>query len=198
VGIPEHVERAQEVADRSITLLRNEGDLLPLLGTRTARVLSVTYRRPSDLMAGSVLNGRLRETYPRLVTAEVDLDSGPEVYEALLARARRSNLAVVSLHVTTVSFSGSVAVPDEVTDFIGDLAEADVPHVVICFGNPYLIRDFPDVQAYLLAWSGAAVSQRAAARALFGELEIQGRLPIRIPPDYRVGDGIHVPVWRER
>ena len=71
-------------------------------------------------------------------------------------------------------------------------------HVVISFGNPYLIRDFPDVQAYLLAWSGAAVSQRAAGRALFGELEIQGRLPIRIPPDYRVGDGIRVPVRRKR
>ncbi|MCK5651894.1 MAG: glycoside hydrolase family 3 C-terminal domain-containing protein [Gemmatimonadetes bacterium] len=198
VGIPEHVERAQEVADRSITLLRNEGDLLPLLGTRTAPVLSVTYRRPSDLMAGRVLNGRLRATYPRLVTAEVDPDTDPEVYEALLARARRSNLVVVSLHVTTVSYSGSVAVPEEVTDFIKELAQAGVPHVVISFGNPYLIRDFPDVQAYLLAWSGAAVSQRAAARALFGELEIQGRLPIRIPPDYRVGDGIHFPVRRER
>jgi beta-N-acetylhexosaminidase len=198
VGIPEHMERAQEVADRSITLLRNEDDLLPLLGTRTARVLSVTYRRPSDLMAGRVLNGRLRETYPRLVTAEVDLDTDPDVYEGLLARARRSNLVVVSLHVATVSYSGSVAIPDEVTDFIRELAESGVPHVVISFGNPYLIRDFPNVRAYLLAWSGAAVSQRAAGRALFGELEIQGRLPIRIPPDYRVGDGIRVPVREER
>jgi beta-N-acetylhexosaminidase len=91
-----------------------------------------------------------------------------------------------------------VAVPDEVNDFIRELGESGVPHVVVSFGNPYLIREFPDVQAYLLAWSGAAVSQRAAGRALFGELEIQGRLPIRIPPDYRVGDGIRVSVREER
>jgi beta-glucosidase-like glycosyl hydrolase len=44
VGIKEHQDAAQEVADRSVTLLKNDGNLLPLLGTRSARVLSVTYR----------------------------------------------------------------------------------------------------------------------------------------------------------
>ncbi len=198
VGIREHEEVAQEVADRSITLLRNERNLLPLLGTRSARVLSVTLRGPTDLMAGRVLNAGLRSRYPRLATANLEQGTRPEVYDELLSRARRSNLVVVSLFVTIVSYSGSVAIPDETAEFIQDLSRERIPHIVISFGNPYLLADFPDAQAYLLAWSGADVSQRAAARALFGDIEIQGRTPTRIPPFFDIGAGIRVPVREER
>jgi beta-N-acetylhexosaminidase len=111
----------------------------------------------------------------------------------LLDRARSSNLVVVSLYVTTVSYSGSVAIPEEVAEFIQGLAQEDIPHVVVSFGNPYLLGEFPDAQSYLLAWSGAGVSQRAAARALFGDIEIGGRTPTRIPPFFEIGDGINVP-----
>jgi beta-N-acetylhexosaminidase len=192
VGIPDHEALAQEVADRSITLLKNERNLLPLLGTRSARVLSVTYRRPSDLLAGRYVDAGLRRRYPRLVTAELWRDTPEEVYDGLLDRARRSALVVVSLHVTTVSYSGSVAIPGEVVEFLEALAGSGTPHIVISFGNPYLIRDFPDIQAYMLAWSGTEVSQRAAVRALFGEIPIQGSLPIRIPDLFEMGRGIRL------
>jgi len=193
VGIRAHEEVAQDVANRSITLLRNERNLLPLLGTRTAQVLSVTFRRPTDLMAGRAFNEALRARYPRLLTANVDRDTPGDLYAALLQRARSSHLVVVSLYVTAVSYSGSVAIPDRTAEFIRSLAEAGVPHVVISFGNPYLVAEFPGVRAYLLAWSGAEVSQRAAARALFGDIPIQGRTPTWIPPLFRVGDGIQLP-----
>jgi len=145
-------------------------------------------------MAGRVLNAGLRSRYPRLVTANLDQDTPADVYDGLLGRARSSNLVVVSLFVTTVSYSGSVAIPDETAEFIQSLAREGVSHIVISFGNPYLLAGFPDAQAYLLAWSGADVSQRAAAGALFGEIEIQGRTPTRIPPFFEIGDGIFVPV----
>jgi hypothetical protein len=65
--------------------------------------------------------------------------------------------------------------------------------VVVSFGNPYLVTTFPDVRAYMLAWSGSEASQRAAAGALFGEFDIEGRIPTRIPPLYEIGDGLTIP-----
>ena len=56
VGIPEHLDRAREVAEASVTLLRNRRNLLSLRGTRTANVLSVTYRNPNNLLAGRYFN----------------------------------------------------------------------------------------------------------------------------------------------
>jgi beta-N-acetylhexosaminidase len=193
VGIPAHVEVAEEIARRSLTLLRNERDLLPLAGTRTARVLSVSFRRQNDLLAGRYFNARLRSVYPRLTTADVARDTESSVYQGLLRQARGSDLVVVSLYVTAVSYSGSVAVPQDVSGLIEELARARIPHVVISFGNPYLLREFPDVQAYLLAWGGAEVSQRAAVGALLGEFDLTGRTPTRIPPGFEIGAGIRVP-----
>ena len=193
VGIPAHTAVAREVAERSLTLLRNERGILPLRGTSTANVLSVTFRRTNDLMAGRAFDARLRQTYPRLQSTLLTRDTEQGELTRLLARSRTMDLVVVSLHVTAVSSVGSVAIPEEVSRFIQELARARIPHVVISFGNPYLLREFPDVQAYLLAWSGAQVSQQAAARALFGELPLQGRTPTRIPPGFEIGAGLQLP-----
>jgi beta-N-acetylhexosaminidase len=48
-------------------------------------------------------------------------------------------------------------------------------------GNPYLAKDFPEVQNYLCTFSAAPVSELSAAKALFGEMAIQGHLPVTIP-----------------
>ena len=193
VGIPAHTQVAAEIAERSITLLHNGGNLLPLLGTRSARVMSVSFRRTSDVLAGRYFNTRLRQTYPRLTTAGLDVNSGPALYEDLLRQARQQALVILSTYVTAFSQSGSLALPEEVVDFAGQLTEIGVPHIVVSFGNPYLITELPDVRAYMLAWSGSEVSQTAAAQALFGEIEISGRVPTRIPPLYEMGDGIMIP-----
>ena len=193
VGIPAHTQVAAEIAERSITLLHNGGNLLPLLGTRSARVMSVSFRRTSDVLAGRYFNTRLRQTYPRLTTAGLDVNSGPALYEDLLRQARQQALVILSTYVTAFSQSGSLALPEEVVDFAGQLTEIGVPHIVVSFGNPYLITELPDVRAYMLAWSGSEVSQTAAAQALFGDIEISGRVPTRIPPLYEIGDGIMIP-----
>jgi len=159
--------------------------------------MSVSYRRASDLLAGRYFNRALRGTYPRLTTVDLDAASSDATYASVLRRARRQALVVVNTYVTAVSYSGSVAVPDELVDFINDLGRMAVPHVVVSFGNPYLISSFPDAQAYVLAWDGSEASQRAAAGALVGEFEIVGRVPTRIPPLFEIGDGLRIPM-RER
>ena len=190
VGIPEHVEVARRVAERSLVLLRNGRGLLPLDGTRSARVLSMTFRRANDLLAGRHFNAVLRETYPRLVAQATDRDTPGAVWDGLRREARASQLVVVSVYVTAWDAG---AISDGLVEFIEELGRRDIAHVVISFGNPYLLREFPAAQSYLLAWSGAEVSQRAAAAALFGRIPITGRMPTRIPPGYDLGAGIQLP-----
>ena len=190
VGVPQHMEMAREVAEGSITLIRNERDLLPLRGTRRARVMSVSFRNPGDVLSGRYFDGRLRQTYPRLVTRSVDDATNSEAYAALLSRAGRSDLAVVSVYS---NYAGRVELPDATVEFVNELARRRVTHVVISFGNPYLISMFPDARVYLLAWSSAQVSQQAAADALFGDIAITGHSPVGMDPFFAVGDGIQVP-----
>jgi beta-N-acetylhexosaminidase len=191
VGIPEHTAVADEIAEQSITLLQNRNNLLPLRGTRTASVLSVSFRRDSDLLAARYFNRTLRETYPRLVSIDVDSEAREEDYRRVLARVRGQDLVVVS---TYSSYAGAVDALEELAAFIDDVRATGVPHVVISFGNPYLISNFPETQAYMLAWNGSEASQRAAARALVGQFDIVGRVPTSIPPLFELGTGLSVPM----
>ncbi len=197
VGVPAHVEVADRIAQSSITLLQNRRGLLPLAGTRSARVMSVTYRRSSDVLAGRYFNRALRGTYPRIVTAAIDQDTDDSVYDALERRARDQQLVVIGTYVTSVNVSGSFTLPERLVDFVRSLERSGTPHIVVSFGNPYLISDFPEVQSYVLAWSGSEASQRAAARAILGEAPVTGRAPTRIPPAFDIGDGLQIP-GRER
>jgi beta-N-acetylhexosaminidase len=191
VGIPAHTEVADEIAERSITLLKNRGDLVPLNGTRTANVLSISFRGSTNLIAGRHFNRVMRETYPRLATLDLDADADEATYANALRRARGQNLVVVS---TYSNYAGAVGARDELARFIEQLGRTGVPHVVVSFGNPYLISSFPETQAYMLAWNGSEASQRAAARALLGAFEIGGRVPTGIPPLFAIGDGLRVPM----
>jgi len=191
VGTPDHVAVADEIARRSITVLKNGSNLLPLRGTRTASVLSITFRRNTDLLAGRYFNQAMRQTYPRMSAIDVDVAGEPVDYQRILQRARGQALVIVGSYS---NYSGALDAREELATFIKDLGKLGVPHVVITFGNPYLISDFPDTQAYMLAWNGSEASQRAAAGALLGDFDVLGRAPTSIPPVFALGDGLSVPM----
>ena len=191
VGIRPHLAVARAVANRSVTVLKDERELMPLLGTPTADVLSITYRRPNDLRAGRAFNAGLRTTYRRLRTTYVEPETTRREYDALLARTRSMNLTIVSLHVGVRTASGSVALPEEAVDFVKKLARSPRPSIVVTFGNPYLLSEFPGVGTYLTAWSGIPVAERAAADAILGRIEVTGKAPTRIA-GFEIGDGLRI------
>ncbi len=191
VGVRAHLAVAQAVANRSVTLLKDERELIPLLGTPTANVYSVTYRRPNDLRAGRAFNAGLRQTYRRLRTAYVEPETTRDEYNTILTRARSMNLTVVSLHVGVRTASGSVALPEEAVEFVKKLARSPRPSIVVAFGNPYLLSEFPEVGTYLTAWSGIPVAERAAADAILGRIAVTGKAPTRIA-GFEIGDGLRI------
>ena len=89
---------------------------------------------------------------------------------------------VASAYVVPRESSGTISAQGGFSAFIEQLSAGGRNVVAISFGSPYLVSAFPSVPAYLLAWGGAPVSQRAAASALLGRTAIGGRLPISIPP----------------
>ena len=66
------------------------------------------------------------------------------------------------------------------------------PVVGISFGNPYLLQSFPTLRTYMVAYSDMPSLQNAVARALLGEIDVVGKLPISLPGLYPRGTGIQV------
>jgi beta-N-acetylhexosaminidase len=190
VNVPENARVAETVAVRSITLAVDRAGLVPLPANDARKVLSITYAEPADLIAGRIFDAAMGRALPHIQTVRVDTRTSPGEYAALRGRADSADLVVVSAYVSPTAFRGSIAADAALSAMIDSLATQNKAVVVISFGTPYLLSAFPSVSSYLLAWGGAPVSQRAAARALLGEAAISGRLPISIPPSLKFGDGI--------
>jgi beta-N-acetylhexosaminidase len=87
---------------------------------------------------------------------------------------------------------GSVGLGGELPYAIEALAGTGKPLTLVALGSPYLLRNFPGVTAYLATFSSVPPSEIAAAKALFGEIPIRGRLPVSIPGLAKLGDGIQI------
>ncbi len=197
VGVEEHRALARQVAAASMTLVRDQGKVLPLAAS--SRVLSVSYARAGDLLAGRTFDAALGGRVSGLLTARVGPETPWWTYDSLVERSQGVDAVVVGAYVSPRSGSGSVGVSTNFTAFVRSL-EATAPGrvIVISLGNPYLLSAFPGVGSYLVAWGGREVSQRAAALAVAGAADIRGRLPVSIPSLHAVGDGLDVEAMAAR
>ena len=178
VGTANHRRVAETVAARSITLAKDARNLVPLAAS-ARRILAVTY---SDRgAAGGAFNAALSGGGRQVDAARVSAGTSAAEYARLRERAGAADVVVVSAYVTPREYQGTVETPAAFNAFVEGLAAQGKPVVVVSFGSPYLIRGFPSVPAYLLAWGNAAVSQAAAARALLGQAPVTGRLPVTLP-----------------
>jgi beta-N-acetylhexosaminidase len=189
VGDTAHVNLAQRIATRSITLAKDSMTLVPFAKTPVPRVLSITIANRTDLGAGTTFNTELRRGVSSLRTEYVD-PAGPDLsIERLAALADSADVTVVSSYLSQGSTVASTAAPADILGLFHALSANGRKVVVVAFGNPYLLMEIPETPAYMLAWGPFPVSQRAAALALIGEEPISGLMPISIPPLVRFGAG---------
>ena len=189
---PENVREAQRVAEASMTLLRNRGDVLPLDPLRAATTLFVVVAADEDEEEGRVFipqvqrrakGARVLRIGPRAASAE---------HEAALAEAPKAERVVVATFVKRAASKGTVALPEAQAELVRKLVATKKPLLVIAFAGPYLIRQFEDVPAYMVTYAIEEVAQAAAARAIFGETDITGRLPVTVPGLFELGAGLRL------
>ncbi|HEX9893951.1 MAG TPA: hypothetical protein VGA78_08495, partial [Gemmatimonadales bacterium] len=112
--------------------------------------------------------------------------SGPASYDSARAAAAAADLTLFAVAVRAREGAGSIAMPLSLAELING---AGVRAMLVSFGSPYIITQVPEVSSFLIAWTVTSHSESAVAAALHGA-PVTGRLPIEIPPRYRIGDGL--------
>jgi beta-N-acetylhexosaminidase len=185
VGRAAHLEIARDASARSLVLLK-DGGILDSLSRGPRRLALVTYGEGSTSGVGATLASELRRAGHDLATFRLSPASGPASYDSAAALAAAREYALFAVAVRVREGAGTVAMPTPLADLIGT---AGPRGALLSFGSPYLISQVPAIGTYLLAWVANPLTERAAADALRGSA-LSGRLPVAIPPGWRVGDGI--------
>jgi len=189
VGCAEHRDLAFETAAHSITLVRDEANLLPLRPSSDAR-LAVVVPQPFDLTPADT------SSYVTCTLAEALRQYHPAVDEFVVPHAP-SDADVAALRqqisdydTVIVGTINAFAQPNQVA-LVKALLETGVPTIAIALRLPYDLQAYPTAPVYICTYSILSPSMEALAQALWGQIPFVGRLPVSIPELYPLGHGLN-------
>ena len=214
IGRPENVAVGQEMADAAVTLVREKGQVLPLRKTGTKpgllpyqnvaevrnHLVVVVFSDDVRLEAGRALERQIKLRVPDAHVIYSDPSLAGAVTTEVLSAVEAADKVVVAVFASPTAgkmvaanggIQNSLALTGDSARLMRELlGSAAAKTVVVALGNPYLAKDFPQVQNYLCTYSAVPVSEISAVKALFEEIEIRGHLPVTIPHVAQRGAGI--------
>ncbi|HEY8562519.1 MAG TPA: glycoside hydrolase family 3 N-terminal domain-containing protein [Pyrinomonadaceae bacterium] len=195
---PENVRLAETIAERSITLLRNENALLPLGARQAANAMFIIAAGDDDADQGSVFKAAIEARLKGARVVKVDKRTTEKEYDALFDEAKKAGTVVVAPFVKRAALKGTIELPEAEAAFIRRLVDEKKNTAIVAFGSPYQLQQFPKARVYALAWAVEDAAQTAAARAIFGETAIGGRSPVGLPGFFKIGDGLQIAARKDR
>ena len=183
-------ELARQIAERSVTMLKNDRALLPLnLGEKQSLLVIL----PRDRAHAKELDGfvsAIRSRHPNTKVCYVP-SLFPEISMGIAVEmARRADVVVLGTsHFGTTNY-------EKAAGLYRRLAELGKPVVVASLMNPYDLGAFKSAPALIATYGTTPASMQAAVRLMFGEIPPQGRLPVTIPGAFPRGSGIVAPPGR--
>ncbi len=215
VGKPGNLPFGQQVANAAITLVRDNGKVLPLKSSpkiggtgKTAlpyttqeetrnQVVAVVFSDDVRTDSGRAFDREFRARIPDARVMYVDPRIAAGMNAVVLKAVDEARIVVAAVYVvpTAGKIGNSVAMADATGALLQQVLDrAAEKTVVVAMGNPYLAANFPKVENYLCTFSNATVSEVGAVKALFAETAIRGHLPVSIPNVALRGTGIERPV----
>jgi beta-N-acetylhexosaminidase len=215
VGKPENITFGQQVADAAVTLVRDNGKVLPLKsslnnrGTAKAalpyttgeethnQVVAVLFSDDVRTDSGRVFGREFRARIPDARVLYVDPRIAAGMSDEVLKAVNEAKTVVAAVYVVPVAgkVGNSVGMADATGTLLQQLLDrAAGKTAVVAMGNPYLATDFPKIENYMCTFSNVSVSEIGAIKALFGEIAIRGHLPVSIPNVAQRGAGLERPL----
>ena len=189
---------ADAVSQRSITLIKDERNQVPLIVPRDAHVLYLSvldYPSGWRIAAPSrTFIPELRQRWPNVTAIELSDRSTASEIDLVRAMAPRYDAIVASVFVRAASASGRMDLAPALQTLLQQIARqtssSKKPFVTVFFGNPYAAMFLRDVPAMILTYDFYDRAEASAVRALAGEAPIGGKLPIALPGMFEAGAGL--------
>jgi beta-N-acetylhexosaminidase len=194
VGTRAHQAVADEVSRRSLTLVKDERNDIPLRIARSASILylsALDYPGNWRIAAPSrTFIPELRRRYPNVTAIELSDRTTPSELELVRAMVPRYDAVIASVFVRAASASGRMDLSQPIQHLLNGIARDRKPFVTVFFGNPYAATFMPELPSMLLTYDFYDRAEMSAVRAITGEAAIGGRLPIALPGVAAVGTGL--------
>ncbi|MQY62950.1 MAG: serine hydrolase, partial [Calditrichaeota bacterium] len=192
VGLAEFNTAAREAARESITLVKDEQNLIPLRPGRRQTLTHILISMDDDLRQRTISFWRNVEfTFgsKRVKTFFVNDQLSQTRIKELVEEAKTSSRTLVTALVRISMDKGVSTIDSSHKQLLEALNKAKVRFVVVSFGSPY-VPSLGHIPAYMCAYGYGSVSMRAMSDAVFGRAPISGRLPVNLDAGHPRGSGL--------
>lgn len=180
---------ADEIGKQAITLVKDEGNNLPLSKDKKIFVLAIT-NGPDIAFVANNLTRTLRQNGYKFEFAALDERSTEAEQNRALERAKNADVAVAALYGRVRSGAkNSGVLPPAGANVLQKVLASEKPLVGLSFGNPYLLLSYPNIKTYVVSYGDMPSLQKATANAISGNQDFYGKLPITVG-NYPRGTGL--------
>jgi beta-N-acetylhexosaminidase len=191
LGSAEHQRAARQIIENAITLVRDKRKVLPLKLAPEQKVLFITMVDNSegwrDGVPGRAFYAGLAGRHPKTTNVYVTDKTSPAEFDLIRKLAAFSDVVIVNGFIRVSSFKGSIDMTEGEINLLKHFSAMQKPFVFVLYGSPYLITFVPELPSYVLAYEYYPAAEEAALKAVLGEIEFKGRLPIELPGLYQIG-----------
>lgn len=195
-----HDTLSRAITDRAVTVLRNDGRILPLRNMSGRRAVVISAFNPDRDLAVKKGHKPYVDAVPDMLARRglsVDaIEVVPDFADADRWRLRemiaRADIVFFDLFGIPSYGIGTMLPHRAVLElFYQGLLKCGRPIVVTLFGDPFFARNVPSAGGLVLTYDETVYSQESAVKAWFGEIRATGRLPVNIPPHFKRGSGLY-------
>lgn len=194
LGSSEHQQMAQQIIDNAVTLVRDNKKVLPLTLKPEQKVLFITlvdnHEGWHDGVPGRVFLQGLMKRHANTTNVYVSDKTSPDEFELLKKLAGFSDVVIVNGFIRIAAYKGSIDLSEGEVNLLKTFSAMDKPFVFVLYGSPYMLSFVPELPSYILTYEYYPAAEEAALKAVLGEIEFKGRLPIELPGLYPIGHGL--------
>jgi len=182
------------LAEASLTLLRNEKQIIPLQKLDTLSMASLTIGQDTVNTFQQYLGlyGQVDHFLLPEGSSKMDFDS----VRGLLSHY---DLVIIGIQQTSSSLARNYGITDEIIRLTERIA-AEQTAILSLFANPYSLNKFrhlDDLAGLIVAYEDNEITQRLSPQLIFGGIRAKGYLPVGAGKVYKPGDGLSTEkAWR--
>lgn len=164
-----------KLAEASITILKNDGRLIPIKRLDSIKIAEVSIGiKEENIFSKSVGN------YVAIGHFGIEHDATVKEIDSLYSKLKNFDFILLQINKTNLKPVGNFGVSEQSLKLIDSISKMK-PTVAAFFSSPYLLNALkrPDkMQAVIMAYEYTQFSQKAAADAIFGAIKVNGKLPV--------------------
>lgn len=188
VNTPEASLLNRKLVEASLTVLKNENELLPVQDVNV-EMASVSFGADAENTFQKTLS-----LYGDVTHFNLPLEATEEQVDSIKERLENFDLVFGGIHDDSKFPRNTLKFSPEVVEFISDLAERRNT-VITFFKNPYAlnkIEDIEEAEGLVVTYQDSKITQELAAQLIFGGISANGKLPVSVGEKFSAGDGLEV------